>query len=829
MNLKKMILVASAVLILMLIKNTSVYAIENEEKKITNGTYTIKSALGNNLVLDITGASLEENANLEIWVDNKGNNQKFNVTYDNNGYYTLEVVNSGKVLSVENDNVKDCTNVVQKYKKNVDSQKWRIKDAGDGYFYIISKINNMNLDVYGAIAQAGTNIQVYTENKGNNQKFKFDKVDVVSGNKTIENGTYIISSEQNESKVLDIHGASKENKANLEIYGRNAGKNQKFKIEYLNNGYYKIEATHSGKLLTVRDSSIVGGANVEQDANKDIDAQKWVIKDAGNGYYYIISKCNNLYLDIHGGEAKDGTNIETYYPNYQKWQKFKFTNINISGSKTIESGNYVISTSMDRNKVLDVTGNVITNNENIELWDNNNSNNQKFIVSYLEDGYYSIKAFNSNKVLTIYNGNANSGGNVVQSYYTGSDFQKWVIEDAGNGYYYILSKCNGLALDVYGALTKNGTNIEVYNKNNGANQKFKFEKTEFSSTIADGKYAILASSNNNMVFDIEGASLEDGANLELWTSNGGANQSFTFNYLGNGYYNIKVNNSGKLLTLNKNGRIIQQSDANSDAQKWIVQKADSAGNYSIRSKENDNYIDIYYNDMRNGTKIQIFGGNDGPNQKFKLEELSYKGIDVSRYQKDTNWQAVKSSGVDFTMIRVGFRGYGTEGTLNLDPLFNQNINGALSNGIDCGIYFFSQAVNYNEGVEEAKWTLDKIKGYNITYPIAIDTEESSASDKTGRADNISKEDRTAAIRGFCETIRNAGYKPMIYASKYWLKDKLNMSDLQGYDVWLAHYVNGAPNNKSDYDGPYTMWQYTSSGYVNGINGEVDMNICYKKY
>ena len=144
MNLKKMILVANAVLILMLLKNTSVYAIENEEQKITNGTYTIKSALGDNLALDITGASLEENANLEIWVDNKGNNQKFNVTYDDNGYYTLEVVNSGKVLSVENDNVKDCTNVVQKYKKNVDSQKWRIKDAGDGYFYIISKINNMN-------------------------------------------------------------------------------------------------------------------------------------------------------------------------------------------------------------------------------------------------------------------------------------------------------------------------------------------------------------------------------------------------------------------------------------------------------------------------------------------------------------------------------------------------------------------------------------------------------------------------------------------------------------------------------------------------------------
>ena len=203
------------------------------------------------------------------------------------------------------------------------------------------------------------------------------------------------------------------------------------------------------------------------------------------------------------------------------------------------------------------------------------------------------------------------------------------------------------------------------------------------------------------------------------------------------------------------------------------------------------------------------------------------GIDVSKYQGNINWSGVKQSNVDFAMVRIGYRGYGT-GKIVADNYYEQNLRGAMSNGIECGVYFFSQAINRDEGVEEANWVLEKIKGYDLTYPIAIDTEWSN-SDKDGRADNISVEDRTAAIQGFVETIRNAGYTPIIYASKDWLKNQLDMSKLSGHDVWLAHYVSGAPENTSDYTGYYTIWQYTSEGSVNGITGNVDLDISYKKY
>ena len=207
------------------------------------------------------------------------------------------------------------------------------------------------------------------------------------------------------------------------------------------------------------------------------------------------------------------------------------------------------------------------------------------------------------------------------------------------------------------------------------------------------------------------------------------------------------------------------------------------------------------------------------------------GIDISSHQGKINWSTVKQSNVDFAMVRIGFRGYGT-GKIVSDKYGAENVKGVVDNGIKCGVYFFSQAMNRDEGVEEANWVLEEMKSKNynnLAYPIAIDTEWAN-NNHTGRADSISVEDRTAAVKGFVETIKNAGHMPIIYASKDWLKNNLNMSELSGYEVWLAHYgVKGAPDNTSDYTGAYTMWQYTSSGWINGINGNVDLDISYKKY
>ena len=176
------------------------------------------------------------------------------------------------------------------------------------------------------------------------------------------------------------------------------------------------------------------------------------------------------------------------------------------------------------------------------------------------------------------------------------------------------------------------------------------------------------------------------------------------------------------------------------------------------------------------------------------------------------------------MIRAGFRGYGASGSMNIDPYFETNLKNAALNGMNIGIYFYSQAITVQEAVVEANFVLDLLKKYNIEikYPIAIDTERTPTG--TGRADSISKELRTEICKTFCDVIEQAGYKSMIYANKDWLLNNLNINELNDYDIWLAHYTN-----ETDYPYAYTMWQYTSSGIVNGIAGYVDMNYCYKKY
>lgn len=203
-------------------------------------------------------------------------------------------------------------------------------------------------------------------------------------------------------------------------------------------------------------------------------------------------------------------------------------------------------------------------------------------------------------------------------------------------------------------------------------------------------------------------------------------------------------------------------------------------------------------------------------EHLKKENTGF-GIDVSKWNKEIDWNKVKASGVDFAIIRCGYRGSAT-GALVEDPYFKKNIEGANAAGIKVGIYFFTQATNRVEAVEEASMVLTLCKGYEIAFPIFIDTEGAGGK---GRADGLSTESRTEVCRAFCETIENSGFNAGIYASKSWFENKVEVSMLDNYYIWLAQY-----RSQPSYDGSYDMWQYTSSGTVDGIEGRVDLNVSY---
>ncbi|MBQ8000946.1 MAG: glycoside hydrolase family 25 protein [Ruminococcus sp.] len=205
------------------------------------------------------------------------------------------------------------------------------------------------------------------------------------------------------------------------------------------------------------------------------------------------------------------------------------------------------------------------------------------------------------------------------------------------------------------------------------------------------------------------------------------------------------------------------------------------------------------------------------------ELCSYVGIDVSAYNGDIDWQAVKASGVDFVMLRIGGRGYGAEGVMYEDSYFKSNLRGAKAAGLMVGAYFFSQAVSAQEAVEEAEYALSLIGRVSLDYPVAFDWEIMEGVDEA-RTENISPQTLTDCARVFCDRIKKAGYTPALYTGSQLAYYKYDLGQLSDIDIWYAFY-NDTPALYYN----YMIWQYSCTGQVSGIQGDVDLNICFKNY
>ena len=211
--------------------------------------------------------------------------------------------------------------------------------------------------------------------------------------------------------------------------------------------------------------------------------------------------------------------------------------------------------------------------------------------------------------------------------------------------------------------------------------------------------------------------------------------------------------------------------------------------------------------------------------KYYVEDgktVSKVGIDVSYYQGDIDWATVKASGVDFAIIRLGFRGYGQEGNMVVDGFYEKNIQEAKEAGIDVGVYFFTQAITVEEAKEEARFVIENLGDYNLEYPVYIDTESVSASEGRVSLANLSQKELSNICIAFCDTIREAGYEAGIYANKGWSLRQLDLEMLEDYEKWFAHYVD-----ETDWPFEMKMWQYSCEGKVDGIKGDTDLNIYFE--
>ncbi len=197
--------------------------------------------------------------------------------------------------------------------------------------------------------------------------------------------------------------------------------------------------------------------------------------------------------------------------------------------------------------------------------------------------------------------------------------------------------------------------------------------------------------------------------------------------------------------------------------------------------------------------------------------VSRLGVDVSHYNGEIEWGRVKEQGFEFAMIRLGYRGYGAEGTIHLDSQYESNIRNAQSAGVETGVYFFSQAVNEAEAEEEADFVLANLNGYEISLPIVYNV--GSILDDEARTDAVTGEQFTLNAEAFCKKIAEAGYTPMIFCNMFWQAYELDLTQLSEYPVWYADYE---PLPQTPYQ--FAFWQYSNHGSVDGIEGAVDLNL-----
>ena len=235
--------------------------------------------------------------------------------------------------------------------------------------------------------------------------------------------------------------------------------------------------------------------------------------------------------------------------------------------------------------------------------------------------------------------------------------------------------------------------------------------------------------------------------------------------------------------------------------------------------ENDGQQTVSMEDLlpRNAYDYSCFFDENGLKRYETDTVIGLPGIDVSSYQGEIDWKAVRDAGVEFAMIRLGYRGYAS-GELDLDDCFQSNMEGAQAVGLPVGVYFFSQALNEEEAVQEAEYVLEYLQGYELQYPVIFDWEEIAVD---ARTDDMNMVLLTGCAKAFCETIEQAGYEAGVYFNQEYGYTQMNLQSLKDYYFWLAEYRE---NPTFYYD--FQMWQYTNEGHVPGIPEQVDLNIAF---
>lgn len=452
---------------------------------ISPGVYAIGTSFSERKVVDVANGSHEDAANVQLFGSNASSAQRWEITEDMDGYLTIKNVGSGKVLDVVGANNASGTNVQQYKPNNSYAQKWIAVDSNDGNVILHSALDEqLVLDVAGGRASDGTNIDVYAINETSAQKFKLYSAEIVdTSSSSIENGTYELIT--GDGRVIDVPSASTNDGVNMQLFARNDTAAQSFYLEKLENGTYSIRAIVSGKYLDADKGDIVPGGTVAQWGSgvDGVEQRCWRIVDRGDGTFSVINAANGLYLGLNDNL------LVTVSENDDRAISWRLEESDYIGSgeelnrqaasqgTVVPDGIYSISSGLSSGMLLDVSGGSTANGGNVQLYEGNNTDAQKWEVINNGDGFIRIRNVRSGKLLDVDSGVAESGRNVWQYEANGTRAQLWcpiVLNDKSVVLYSALG--SSLVLDVSGGGIYNGVNVQLFYVNSSSAQQFWFSR-----------------------------------------------------------------------------------------------------------------------------------------------------------------------------------------------------------------------------------------------------------------------------------------------------------------------------------------------------------------
>ena len=627
---------------------------------LPDGVYTIATSNDSSKVLDVASASISNSANVQIYANNGTNAQQWKVTHDAQGYVTFTNVNSGKVLDVFGGKSADGTNVQQYANNNSRAQKWIVIDNGDGAYVIRSAVKyGMTLDVKSGSTANKANVQIYVANGSGAQNWIFEAIEdprasldaLAAENKDVldDGDTYYIASALGSGSlakataVLDVKSAGTADKANVQIYAANATKAQQWVVSHDDQGYVTFTNANSGKVLDVASGKYSSGTNVQQYASNNTYSQKWIVTKEDGGYAIHSALWWNVVLDVCTGTTSNSSNVQVKALNESRtpaaralwaFQSIDDTYAQLNQLATankdvLSDGAYVIKSALANTKVLDVASGSVANSANVQLYESNMTGAQQWRVTHDGQGYVTFTNVKSGKVLDVKSAKFANSTNVQQYALNDTRSQKWIVSDNGDGSFTIQSALwAGLVLDVKSASTANKANVQLYASNATKAQSWQFLTTEPTVEPCDdlglvGTYVIASSVNDSYVLDVKGASVANGANVQLYKFNGTTAQKFKFVYC-DGYYQIVNVRSGKALDV-EDGNLtpaanVQQWNASTtnDNQLFSVLQNDD-GSYAFVNKATGLILDVKSGKAANGSNVQVYTSNGTAAQSFILK------------------------------------------------------------------------------------------------------------------------------------------------------------------------------------------------------------------